>query len=110
LAQKIAIELIRAGTDRLDELQPRRGLQKLVAPEARNDQDIRFRQTPRQFIAGLNLETLDAEVSSRKLVVKLVRRMGAADHELILSTEHVGTLVDREETKAMAERRRELRR
>jgi hypothetical protein len=99
LAQEIAVELIRAGTDRLDELQPRRGLQKVVAPESRDDQDIRIRQALRQFFAGLNLEALDAEVSSRKLAVKLVRRMGAADRELILATEHVGTLVDGEETK-----------
>jgi hypothetical protein len=85
LLERLTRKLIGAGTDRLDEAQPFRPRQEIVAPEPRDHQHVGL---PLERGAIAHLEALDAGRDPQEALAQPIGNMRKTDCQLILGRKH----------------------
>ena len=88
LLEQLARELVGAGTDRLDETQPLRARQEIVAPEARDHQHVGLADPLLERGAVAHLEALDAGRERQEALAQPIGNMRKANRQLVLGREH----------------------
>jgi hypothetical protein len=69
LLQLFTIELVGAGADRLDEAQPRRRVEEVVAPEAGDHDDLRFADALLEIFPRSHFEALDGRLPRKEALL-----------------------------------------
>ena len=85
--ERLALILVGAGADRLDELELRRARDQVVAPHPGNADHVGIRDAHGELLGRVHLEMPDAGVARRKALGHAVGHMGKADGEVVLSAE-----------------------
>src|SRR5262249_7458989 len=88
LLERLARELVGAGTDRLDEAQPRRARQEVVAPEPRDHQHVGLADPLLERGAVAHLEAIDTGRACQEALAQPISDMRKADRQLVLRREH----------------------
>ena len=84
LLERLARELVGAGTDRLDEAQPLRARQEIVAPEPRDHQHVGLADPLLERGAVAHLEALDAGRERQEALAQPIGNMRKTDRQLVL--------------------------
>jgi hypothetical protein len=84
-AEQVARVLVGAGADRLDEGEPRRELDEVVAPEAGDAQHVGVADARLQLVDAAHLERADARVAEEEALLQPVGGVGEADGEVFSS-------------------------
>ena len=84
LPERLTRELIGAGTDRLDEAQPLRARQEVVAPEPRDHQHVGLADPLLEGGAVAHLEALDAGRERQEALAQPIGNMRKTDRQLVL--------------------------
>ena len=92
LLERLARELVGAGTDRLDEAQPLRARQEIVAPEPRDHQHVGVTDPLLERGAVAHVEALDAGRELKEALAQPIGDMRETDRQLALdgSMRHLG--------------------
>jgi hypothetical protein len=82
--ERLALILVGAGADRLDEFELRRARDQIVAPHHRDADHVRVRDAHGQFFQRIDLVVLDAGVARREAVGHAVGDVCEADRQVVL--------------------------
>jgi hypothetical protein len=88
LLERLARELVGAGADRLDEAQPLRARQEIVAPEPRDHQHVGLADPLLERGAVAHLEALDAGRERQEALAQPIGNMRKTDRQPVLGREH----------------------
>ena len=84
LLERLARELVGAGTDRLEETQPLRARQEIVTPEPRDHQHVGLAYPLLERGAVAHLEALDAGRECQEALAQPIGNMRKTDRQLAL--------------------------
>ena len=88
LLEHCTVELIGAGTDRLNEAQLRRARRQLVAPKAGDHQHVGFADPGIELVVRGDAEVPDRQLAQCEALLQLIGDMREADGEIALGREH----------------------
>src|SRR5262249_22214272 len=83
LLQIFQVELVSTRANRLDEAQPVRFFEQLVAPQAGHNDDIRFADAALEFICRTYIKAVDPDLPRQEPLLHLVSNVSKANRQLI---------------------------
>jgi hypothetical protein len=72
----------------LDETQSVRKIEKVVTPQARDDQHVSLYEAFREVVTSAHFEAVNSPLPDLKLALKVVSRMGKTDSQIFLRRQH----------------------
>src|SRR6185369_15924416 len=92
LAELRAIVLVGSRADGLDESQPRRALEEMVAPESRHDHDVGLGDAPLELVERADFQAVDAGISGEESLPQPVVRVSEENREAFPGGTHYPAL------------------